>query len=180
MKEENNQEIYEIISKSKYMEQVIKIYKNSMFTYSIHTIQKGKDAIIDRKVELIENKSKLEEDEIGMIEFNGLNYLLRGFPYDEIKYIKLKILGGRNSFSLKVKLVGKKTVKVNDKEIDCFKLQLGLPGIWGKLFSKTYLWYSLDTPHYLVRSEGPSGGPGSPKRVLELIDYSVKSESNGL
>jgi hypothetical protein len=180
VKEENGREIYEIVSKSKVMDQVIKIYKDNMFAYSTHIVRKGEEATISRKTELLEYNSKPEDDEddtVAMVDFSGLNYILRGFPFDKIKYIKLKTIGEKSPFFLKVKLIDKEKMKVNDKEIDCFKLKLSVSGIFGKLFSKTYLWYSVDAPHYLVRYDGPMGGPGSPRRVLELIDYSVKSNN---
>ncbi len=175
VKEENGREIYEIVSKSKIMNQVIKIYKDNMFAYSTHIVRKGENVTISRKTELLEYNLKSEDDKVEMVDFTGLNYILRGFPFDKIKYIKLKTIGEKSPFFLKVKLVDKEKIKVNDKEIDCFKLKLSVSGIFGKLFAKTYLWYSVDIPHYLVHYEGPMGGPGSPRRVLELINYSVKS-----
>ena len=45
--------------------------------------------------------------------------------------------------------------------------------VFGAIFPKSYLWYSVASPHYLVRSE--SGGmPGSPKTILEIQSYTAK------
>lgn len=175
VKKENGREIYEIVSKSKIMDQVTKIYKDNMFAYSVHMVQKGEDSTISRKTELLEYNSEPEDDKVEMVDFSGIKYILRGFPFDKIRHVKLKTVSERSPFFLKVKLVDKEKIKVNDKEIDCFKLKLGVSGIIGKIFGKTYLWYSVDEPHYLVHYEGPMGGPGSPKRVLELIDYSIEN-----
>jgi hypothetical protein len=40
---------------------------------------------------------------------------------------------------------------------------------------KTYLWYSVAYPNYLVKSEGPSAGPGSPRSAMLLTSYGASA-----
>ena len=40
--------------------------------------------------------------------------------------------------------------------------------LMGSLIGKSFYWFSTDPTHYLVRAEGPSGGPTSHQRILEL------------
>lgn len=175
VKEEKGKKIYEIISKSKAADQKIKIEAESMLSFFSETLQKGKDAVVRRQIELVENKSKTKEGEIRLMDFQGILYYLRGFPFDKLKSMKVRTLGtdSDNSLQMEIIVTGKEIVKVNGKGIQCYKLKFGLTGILGALVGKTYLWYSVSSPHYLVRYEGYTW-PGSKKRIMELISYCVK------
>jgi hypothetical protein len=47
-----------------------------------------------------------------------------------------------------------------------------MKGLLGAVFPKSDFWYSVESPHYLVRSEA-AGLPGSPKIILEIQSYAV-------
>ena len=170
LKIENGREIYEFSSKSELEDRIVKIDRKTMLPYYSHTIQKSQESVIDRKASLVKDKTKTGENEITLMDFYGLMYVLRGFPFKSNKTFKLKIMGANNPFSMCVRLHREVKLKVSDRTIDCYQVELFVSGIMGKIFPKSYLWYSTEAPHYLVRSEGSS--MGSPKQVMELIGYS--------
>ena len=173
IKEENNCQIYEIVSRSKFVDKEAKIIKKDMTLVYLSTVNKRKKTVIERTTALIEDKSETKKAGIKMLDYNGLNYILRGFPFTEKKPLKIRTIGGRGMFPMKVKVGKTKNITVGDKSIKCYKLELGVTGLLGVIFPKSLLWYSVDPPHYLVRSKSPKAA-GYPKRTIELIEYSVK------
>ena len=98
---------------------------------------------------------------------------LRGFPWEEKKFAKIVFLNRPENFRLEMKVKRKETIHINNKSYECWKVQIGMGGVMGAIFPKSYYWYSVESPHYLVRGEA-SGMPGSPKTILEIQSYSSK------
>ena len=166
---EDGIEFYEVKSDSVRRAGMIRIMRRDMSVCSIRSVNKGKDAVIERTSRLLEKKADLEDDEAGLVGFEGINTLMRGYPFGEREYVKIVILGNAGPpFPLKVSMEGREILEIKDKKTECYKLKMSVAGLWGKFFSKTYMWYGVEAPHCLVRYEGPTGGPGSPRMVQEL------------
>ena len=169
---------YEITSLSENLDRTIRLQKNSMSTLAVHTVRKFQEVTLDSQLTVINEKQHFIDGEVKLADFAILNYLFRGFPFGKIKTLKIGYYGEERSKKYTFSAQCKKNEKltVNQKTIECYKIEFGMDGFWGNLLPKTKVWYSVESPHYLVRYEGPSGPPGSPKRTIELISYEIMEE----
>ena len=176
--EKNNIMYYRFDSRFKNTDLIVEITKNDMKAQSSIMTIRDKHCTIERTTSLKESKLALGPDEIGIINFYSLSYVLRGFPFESNKKVSCMFLGERNLFPLRVKKTRNEEITINNKTFNCYRLSLSMSGFFGKFFSKTHFWYTVDKPHYLVKYEGPSGGPRSPKWRLELKSYSKGNNVN--
>jgi hypothetical protein len=175
LKTEKGRSWYEFSSSSPDSETFMRLDKNTLFPdYSV-TLTRGKDAVIRRTNEYLSVSIEAKADELVIPDFSSLPILLRGFPWGTVSFARLLTpgsMGGGQSFSLELNVRGRETVKINGKDHDCWKVQLGAGGalgaLMGSFMGKSFYWFSTEPTHYLVRAEGPSGGPGSGQRILEL------------
>ena len=175
IKRDGDRETYEITSRSESLDRTVVLVKETMTLLSVHTVRKYQEATLDSQLTVLDEKLYFKQDEVKLADFSALMYVFRGFPFNKLKKLKIGRYGdkkkGKFSFNVKYKKIEK--VKVNQRTVECYKLELGMDGFWGTFFPKTNMWYSVAPPHYLVRYEGPSGPPGSPKREMELATYDV-------
>ena len=175
IKKEGEKELYEITSRSNPLDRTIVMEKDTMAVVSVHTVRKFQEAILDSHLKVIDEKEQFGSDVIKLADFAIMNYLFRGFPFGKLE--KLKIGSYReeqkDDYPLNVTCKKREKIEISGKTIECYKLELGMDGFWGRFFPKTNMWYSVEPPHYLVRYKGQSGRPGSPKRVVELESYTV-------
>ena len=175
IKRNGDRETYEITSRSESLDRTVVLVKETMTLLSVHTVRKYQEATLDSQLTVLDEKLYFKQDEVKLADFSALMYVFRGFPFNKLKKLKIGRYGdkkkGKFSFNVKYKKIEK--VKVNQRTVECYKLELGMDGFWGTFFPKTNMWYSVAPPHYLVRYEGPSGPPGSPKREMELATYDV-------
>lgn len=112
-----------------------------------------------------------------------LKYLLRGFRFGEDRTLNVAYLStnegdeGDTNFEISIRYQGTDVVKLETREVEAYKLELrmsasGILRVINALVPKTYFWYSVEAPHYLVAYEGSIGFAGSPKRSVQIIDYS--------
>jgi hypothetical protein len=86
----------------------------------------------------------------------GLLFRLRAFPFDDGKELDLRIAAFSQHFvPMRVKLVGRETIRVPAGEFDCYKL-VGVVDLVVKQIVTTY-WLSAEEPHFLVKYEGKRG-----------------------
>jgi len=175
IKKEGEKELYEITSRSNPLDRTIVLGKDTMGVVSVHTVRKYPEVTLESHLKVIDEKEQFSTDAIKLADFTIMNYLFRGFPFE--KREKLKIGSYReeqkDDSPLNVTCKKQEKVEINGRTIECYKLELGMDGFWGRFFPKTNMWYSIEPPHYLVRYKGQSGRPGSPKRVVELESYTV-------
>ncbi len=122
--------------------------------------------------EVLLNIKQVKDGELLVTDMEGFLVGLRGFPWKKNANAKIVFLNRSGGFSPELKIKGKETVQIADRTYECWKVQVGMKGIIGAVFPKSYFWYSVDSPHYLVRSEA-AGIPGSPKIILEIQSYSI-------
>ena len=175
IKKEGEKELYEITSRSNSLDKTIVLERNSMAVVSVHTVRKYQEVTLDSHLTVIDEKEQLGSDEVKLADFTIMNYLFRGFPFGKLEKLKIGSYreGQKDDYPLNVTCKKREKIEVNGRTIECYKLELGMDGFWGRFFPKTNMWYSAEPPHYLVRYKGQSGRPGSPKRIVDLESYTV-------
>jgi hypothetical protein len=178
MVNENGASYFELRTHSSDQDGLFKLDPVTLFaTYSDITTH-SKDATIRRITTVVENRSKPKSDELLVSGIDSLGQSLRLFPWGRQQKAKLLFVGsGGGNFSFELNVSGKETVSIGGRQFECWKAQLGLSGVLGGLFGKTNLWFSTDSPSYLVKSEGPSAGPGSPNSLMELKSRTSSAQS---
>lgn len=170
VKMDSGREIYEIISRSEFEDKKIRLVKATMAVLSIQSVRKFPGAVLESSSDF----SLKKDGETRVSDFSTLRHVLRGFPFEKTKLVKMSMFGrqGEQAYAVIVKFVKKEKVKARSGGVECFKLELGMDGFWAGFFPKMYAWYSVSPPHYLVKFES-SAIPQPGKRVIELKDYGV-------
>jgi hypothetical protein len=179
IKNDGERKLYEIISLSDSIDRKLVLDKETMAIVSVHTIRKHPEVTLDSKLKVIDEKPVLGSDEVKLADFAVMTYVFRGFPFTKQKDLKIGFYGEqqKRKFSFKAHYKKKETITISEKSIECHKLEFGLDGFWGTFFPKMNVWYSVDPPHYLVRYNGLVGPPGSPKRDMQLLNYSISKDN---
>ena len=177
IKREGDKQFYEITSSSKLLDRKIKLLRETMAIVSIHTVRKFQAATLDTVLTVIDEKPTFENGAMKLADFSILTYLLRGFPFGTLENLKVGYYGEqkKNSYSMSVNYKGRERITVKGGTFDCYKLEFGMDGFFGTFFPKMDAWYSVEAPHYLVYYEGPDGPPGTPKRIMEMVQYTKPS-----
>lgn len=171
-KKNNNKSWIEYRFYSNAMDVFIKLNPENLTTYYSEVWERRDDSFTHRINEVLSNSKEVMEDELLITDMDGFVFGLRGFPWGETASAKIIFLNGSGGFSLELKIKGKETIYIADQKYECWKVQLGMKGILGAVFPKSYFWYSVESPHYLVRSE-VAGMPGSSKIILEIQSYTA-------
>jgi hypothetical protein len=173
---DNGNEVYRVEAHSSLETIHTKLIKSTMFAYSLQIIGNVNNASVDSRTDLVLDKNIYDSDEVGIIEFHNLPYLLRGMVPQRNAVLRIRLLSDATPFPMAAKYICEESIVACGKTYICNKIQFGLTGILRPFFPPAYFWYSKDAPHYLVRFEGLSSGPGSPKRILELKSRSIAKE----
>jgi len=150
------------------------------------TQSRESEITIKRTTELVENKSVPKPDELVITDQNGLQFALRGFPWNSQKSARLSFLGAGRALSsetassdssssnlaFNLKVLGKEEIVAAGHKWMCWKLEMGVSGFWGTFFKKAYFWYGADAPYAMIKFEGVLGPPGTPAKTVELVSYS--------
>jgi hypothetical protein len=170
---ENGRELYEITTETKIEQTLIWIDRKAMSVVYSRTTQKNPDFTIKREATVLENQISAQPGEMVIIEFSGIQQILRGLRFGKIESLTIRFAGS-NTFTMGMKIKKETTVKTAIGKIKCYEIELGMTGFWGAFFPKTHLWYSINPPHYLVQYKGQEGPPGSPKITVILTNYQNK------
>lgn len=174
-KKENGRDYYYITSLTKAEDMTVRIDRSAMtIVMSDSTIRKP-GVVINNRSTTLRNDVKTAPDEISITDFRGLNMILRGYPFATLRTLRTKNIQG-DMFAIQVNYLEETTLTIMGKKTPCYKLEMAVTGVLGAFVPKTYYWYTKEAPHIMVRYEGPSGGPGSPNRIMEMTGYSVKGQ----
>jgi hypothetical protein len=168
---------YEFKSLSPESDVFFRLDEATLFPSFSETVTRGESAVIHRTTEILNVSVQQKDGELVIGDFESLPVVLRGLPWGTFSSARVVTLGssGRGSpFSLRLTVAGKESVMITGRTYECWKAQLSIDGFLGSFLGKSTFWYTTEIPHYLVRSESPSNGPGSPSRVLELQTYSAE------
>jgi hypothetical protein len=170
---------YEFTSKSTASEVTMRIDAATLSARSSEVTTRTGDSVIRRTTEIIEATPHAKPGEIVVGDYLSLPVTLRGLPWGTFTQANLVALGaarGGQPLSIQLTIAGHESVSTGGKTWDCWKVQLGLGGFLGAFFAKTTYWFAAEAPHVMVKSETPSGGPGSPMQVMELQSYSARQQ----
>jgi len=175
VKKDGERELYEISSRSESLDRTIKLAKDTLAILSVHTVRKFPEVTLDLQLTVIDEKPHSARDEIMLADLSVQKYILRGFPFEKLKKLKIGFYreDRKKPSPFNTNYKGKEKLTVNQKTVECYKLETGMDGFWGTFVPETKMWYSVEPPHHLVRYEGPSGPPGTPTRIIEQVTYTV-------
>jgi hypothetical protein len=168
---ENGTPVYLITSTSRESDHITKLRRSDFTAFYASITYRYNGATVNRTNKLVENRTQLKEDELALMDYMSIAISLRGFPFANVREANLILLGVKNNMPLRVQVKDRENKKVGNVDVDCYRLELGITGVLGRLFPKSKYWYSVKPPHYLVRFEGFVSGPGSPKRVMEMTAW---------
>lgn len=166
---------WEYRSVSAELEALYRLDPLSLISLSSETLTKSPDASVRRTSEYRDLKLKAQPDEVVVTDFASLPVVLRGFPWGQRTSAKITTVGlgmGGSGFSFDLNVVGKEKVTAAGKVWECWHVTTGLGGAFSLLVPKSDWWFAVEGSHPLVKTSGPSGGPGSPMRTLVLQSYS--------
>ena len=166
---------YEYRMRSDSKEMLVKLTADTFETFYSEVWEKNTYSTIHRSTEIVEQNKPVDDGELLLCDGNGLDVSLRGFPWDRHDEAILVFLNSSDKFQFKMKVEGRETLRINDVSYTCYKVQLALGGFIGSLFPKSYFWYSVDSPHILVRAEA-AGMMGDDSYEMELVSYSSAGE----
>ncbi len=172
IKKQGGREFYEITSNSPALDLVLRIERQSMAVLSVEQVKKFNEVTLASKIDVTRQKPNSSNTEIKLVHYTTLKYLMRGFPFAEGQRVRIGFYGEseKSKFSMSLACTKKETIKVRQKPVECYHLELGLDGFFGTFFSNTHLWYSAELPHRLVKFQGTNGPIGSPESLVELVE----------
>ncbi len=153
---------------------LLKLNRSNLNAYYSEAWNRPGNSSFHTIIEVLENGKQAGDDELLIIDMDGFIVGLRGFTWKKNASARIVFMNRSGGFSPELKVKGKETLNLNGNSYECWKVQVGMKGVLGAVFPKSYFWYSIDSPHYLVRSEA-AGLPGSPKIILELESYTANS-----
>lgn len=173
---------YVISSRSNEQDAEIYLRNSGLVPFKSYVIKKQNGTEITEEIN-INKMPDYDNETIAIIGLQDLIHVLRGFPFQKGKKLDLVFIGQDGSsefFSMKIEFVKTVDVEINGKTYKTHKLKLvpvlsGIMKIVSGLFPKTYLWYSAEKPHYLIKYEG-SSGQSSKKQVMEISAYSISGQ----
>src|SRR6056297_752024 len=138
--------------------------------------EKKNESTVHKTNEILRNEKEAGPGQLLITDSNGFDVSLRGFPWEEHDSAEFVFLNGPSSdrFRLEMKVKGTEVLDINDSTYRCYKVQVGLDGVLGSLFPKSYFWYTVAPPHYLVRTESSSVG-GSDEYEMEILSYTRRN-----
>ena len=165
---------YEYRLESESRDILARLSADTLHVYYSEVREKNEHSTVHKINKVVRNEKRIGPGELLMTDVNGFDVSVRGFPWDTEEYARLVFLNdnGADRFKLELKVRGRDTLKLNGSSYECWKVQIGLDGILGTLFPKSYYWYSAAPPHFLVRVEN-SGMGGVEESVMEIRSYSA-------
>ena len=177
LRSEKGDSYYEFKSSSPESEVSMRLDVATLFPRNSEVITRSGDSVIRRTTEILKADPHPKANELVIGDFNSLAVTLRGLPWGSFSTVTLVALGASSrgqQFSFQLTAAGRESVSAAGKTYDCWKVQLGIGGFMGAFVGKTTYWFLADAPHFLVKSEGPTGGPGSPIQRVEIQTYSAR------
>ncbi len=122
----------------------------------------------------VNKKIKEFEFKENLVDKQNIVIFLMNYPFEEKRNLDFYLLTHDPAlYKLNLKFRGKEKIRIKDREIECYKLEmlpdLGFFNFFRVFIPKTYFWFETSPPHYFVRYEGLESGIGTPYVVTELI-----------
>lgn len=166
---------YEYRSVGAELESLYRLDPATLLSFSSDTVTKSPEVTVHRASEYRNLKVKAGPDDLVVTDMGSLPVVLRGFPWGRVSSAKFVYVGNTNfggsAVTFELQVVGRETVAAAGRSWECWHATSGLAGALSLLLPKTDWWFAVEGTHPLIKSSGPSGGPGSPQRTLVLQSY---------
>lgn len=150
--------------------------RSSLLSVSSKVVQRTPEATVTREARYERLNLTSVPGTVNVLDFNGIDLLIRGLSFDGKKSVGLRFaaIGAETPFRLEIQDGGADTLTLAGRTWNCRKVYLTVSGIWSAFVPKSTLWVDGNAPHLLLKFDGLNGAPGSPKRVMELIELTVE------
>ncbi len=152
---------------------------DNLIPMSVHTYTYGAKAELETSTEL-KTEPIIGENEIPILEMPDIAHVLRAYPFEDPQDMQLLFLGqgGDEMGEMVFWILFKEevTITLDGNNYESYKLELkaqlsGAMKLFSGMIPKTYMWFSKEDSHHMLRMEG-SEGPGADKEILvEMISY---------
>ncbi len=175
---EGEAERYEFRSSGQGLESLYTISPDTLISLASRTITRSDDATVTRTATYEDLRPHAAADELVVTDLGSLPIVLRGFPWGTVSSARLLFVGnpGSDAFSFEIRVLGREAISAAGRSWDCWHVTTGVGGAVSLLLSKTDWWFAVEGSHPLIKTSGPSAGPGSPKRTLVLERRTVTAE----
>jgi hypothetical protein len=109
---------------------------------------------------------------------DGIAGALRSLPFERSRPVELHLLSNEPEprlYDVTLEVRGHEQVRTPAGQFECYKVELrpgiGVLKLFGFLVPKAYFWFTVESPHYWVRYEGPENGRGTPQVAMELVTF---------
>jgi hypothetical protein len=173
---DGSERMYSVFTKSETQDSNLLLNRFGLIPFKSSVVHRLNGAEYSEET-VIQKLPEFSSEYIAIIGFEDLIHVLRGFPFEKSKELKIMIIGQNQDdemFSMDIRYQKLETIKIDGVSYKTHKLELvpQMPGflkIINGRFPKTYFWYSVEKPHLLIRYEG-SAGFGGDKQTTELVD----------
>jgi len=118
-----------------------------------------------------------------LLSASDMPYTLRGYPFENPVPVEIKFFNDQGTgdddtpFKVTAEAVGAETLSIAGREIPCYIVEIkyhisGFMSLFKSMFPKTKLWYSKESPHYLVKYENKGGRGNTGNMVMTITEYS--------
>lgn len=152
---------------------------NRLIPLSVKTYIYGSRGELETSTEL-KSEPQIGENEIAILEMSDLSHVLRAYPFEDPRDMQLVFLGqggeSMGEMSFWILFEKEETLTLDGVNYESYKLELkaqlsGAMKIFSAMIPKTYMWFSKEDSHHMLRMEG-SEGPGADKAiVVEMVSY---------
>ncbi len=163
---------YEYRMESDSKDMLVKLDADTLEIFYSEVWIKNTYSTLHRINKIVEQNKPTGPGELLVCDGNGLEVRLRGFPWARHDKAQMVFLNGSDKFKIGLKIDGRETLRLNNTDYECRKIQMGLGGFLGSFFPKSYFWYTIEPPHILVRAE-VAEMMGEKAHVIELVSYSA-------
>jgi hypothetical protein len=171
---------YAIETETELSKQLTLLNRDNLFPYLIERSERVNGSEFTSRTEVLKNP-QITSDEVFIMEIGDLIHVLRGYPFEDPRTLRIHVLGQdaeEGNFSLDVKFRRTENIDVNGKRYRAYKLELvanigGPFSLFAGFFPKTFFWYSEESPHILLKYEGTGGFGEEGKRIVELLETNV-------
>ena len=139
-----------------------------------------------KNVKFPDNNQK-RTGKLTLLSASDIPYALRGYPFKKSVPVEIIFLNDQGTgndespFKVTAEAAGEETLSIAGREavrkIPCYVLEIkyhisGFMSLFRSMFPKTKLWYSKESPHYLVKYENKGGRGTAGNMVMTINRYS--------
>ncbi|MCD6122069.1 MAG: hypothetical protein J7K04_09560 [Spirochaetales bacterium] len=129
------------------------------------------------------NQNTSKTGKLALLSASDMPYSLRGYPFEKPVPVEIIFLNDQGAgdddtpFKVTAEASGEESISAAGRSIPCYVLEIkyhisGFMSLFKSMFPKTTLWYSKESPHYLVKYENKGSRGSTGNMVMKLTQYS--------